>query len=88
MGAGAFVRYRDQQPIGGLAPAYYEAVTIGTYRVLSNLTEIPRETVRQRIIDTVQSEHFRQFTGPGANTRPKLEGRIKAIEEALQQLCP
>jgi hypothetical protein len=37
IGEGAFVRYRGQNPIGGLAPAHFEAVTLGMWRALERL---------------------------------------------------
>jgi hypothetical protein len=83
VGEGAFVRYRGNTPIGGLAPAYYEAVTIGTHSILDSLSNVRPSDFRRAIADAVQSERFREFTGPGANSRGKLEGRIEVIKEAL-----
>lgn len=85
IGDGAFVKYRGANPIGALAPAYYEAVTVGVWRVLKNNIPVVRETVRQCIIDTVQTEAFRNNTGPGANSKEKLEGRISSIERAIKE---
>jgi hypothetical protein len=84
IGAGAFVRYREDQPIGGLAPAYFEAVSIGTWRALPRIEgTVVAEQVRSRIITTVQSEEFRDQVGPSSNTAPKQRRRIELIEEAL-----
>ena len=33
-GAGAFVKYRNGSPVGGVAPAYFEAVSVGSLRCL------------------------------------------------------
>ena len=33
----AFVRYRDKNPIGALAPAYFEAITIGIFKATFNI---------------------------------------------------
>lgn len=86
IGSRAFVKYRGSNPVGGLAPAYYEAVTIGTFNVLDNVYNLPDEVVKQSIIDTLQSEDFRKNTGPGANKLSKLTGRINSIQNALLEL--
>jgi hypothetical protein len=86
LGDGAFVTYRANAPIGGLAPAYYEAVTMGTFSVLDRVEKKDKEIVKQAIITTVQSNEFRQQVGPGANTIPKLEKRIELVEKALAGL--
>nr|WP_069965132.1 hypothetical protein [Desertifilum tharense]OEJ77260.1 hypothetical protein BH720_00180 [Desertifilum tharense IPPAS B-1220] len=86
LGEGAFVKYRGDKPIGGLAPAYYEAITVGTLNALDQICNIPSEPVKQKIIDTVQTEEFRNNTGSGANKLSKLEGRIKIIQDALLEL--
>ena len=54
MGSGAFVKYRGDTPIGALAPAYYEAVTMGTLSVLDRLDASHYDEVRQTVIDLVQ----------------------------------
>jgi len=47
MGDGAFVKYKVNVPTGGLAPAYYEAVTIGTFRVLDQLANKDKLKVKE-----------------------------------------
>ncbi|MNR10161.1 hypothetical protein D3C85_1263960 [compost metagenome] len=84
IGDGAFVKYRGNNPIGALAPAYYEAVTVGVWRALANGLDLRGDLVRQCIIDTVQTEAFRNNTGPGANSKEKLEGRINSINSAIE----
>ncbi|AFZ19906.1 DUF262 domain-containing protein [Allocoleopsis franciscana] len=86
LGEGSFVKYRGDKPIGGLAPAYYEAITIGTLNAIDEIINLPIELVRKKVIATVQTDDFRQNTGPGANKRSKLEGRIKVIQDALLEL--
>lgn len=86
-GAEAFVRYRDGKPIGGLAPAYYEAVSVGTLKALDAIeTTVPKERVKAQIIDCLQSEDFRAQVGSSANTMPKLKRRIEIIQTALEGL--
>ncbi|MEH1932804.1 MAG: DUF262 domain-containing protein [Nostoc sp.] len=86
MGNGAFVKYKGDNPIGGLAPVLYEAVTVGIFQVLDQIRNIQNDLVRQKIIDTVQSEELKYFTGSGANKRDKLQGRIETIKNALLEL--
>src|SRR6185437_2078114 len=86
MGDGAFVRYRGQSPIGGLAPAYFEAVSLGTWRVLKKLESVPPKRVQATIIKTVQTPAFRANVGSGSNSLEKFNGRIDAIEDALREL--
>lgn len=86
LGDGAFVKYRGSTPVGALAPAYYEAITIGFLNVLDRIKFLDTGLIKQKIVDTVQGETFRSFTGPGANSRGKLNSRIKTIEDALSEL--
>lgn len=80
---GAFVKYRGENAIGALAPAYYEAVSVGLHRSLNKNPNMAGELVKQAIIETVQSDEFRSYTGPGANSKEKLEKRISLIEYAI-----
>jgi Protein of unknown function DUF262 len=86
MGSGAFVRYRRDSPIGGVAPAYFEAVTMGTLRTMPAIEAVNSQRIQRAIRDTVQGEEFRSFTGPGANSREKLEARIATVQAALLAL--
>ena len=88
MGDGAFVKYRDDKPIGGLAPAYFEAVAVGTWRALSEIdkTVAPTE-IKEAIVKAVQTDEFRSQVGPGANSTPKLRRRVEIIKDALLELA-
>lgn len=86
IGDGAFVRYRGKWPTGGLAPAYYEAVTIGALHAMEALNSADADAVKNAVATAVQSASFRDLTGPGANSRGKLEGRIELLTKALTQL--
>lgn len=83
---GAFVRYRGNVAVGGLAPAYFEAITIGVLNTLDQVRAIPPDRIKQTVITTVQSQAFRDVTGPGANSKEKLGTRITVIENALKGL--
>lgn len=84
LGTGAFVKYRGRTPVGGLAPAYFEAVSIGLLNALRHARDSSPNAVRESIIETVQSEEFRQYTGPGANSKQKLRNRIRLIQRAVE----
>lgn len=87
LGNGSFVRYRDHRaPIGALAPAYYEAVTIGVFQMLEQVQNIEDALVKDKIIQILQSEDFKKNIGPGANTKTKLSNRIKNIQNGLLEL--
>jgi len=41
---------------------------------------------QRTISETVQGEEFRSYTGPGANSKEKLENRIRTIHNAIAAL--
>lgn len=84
-GPHAFVKYRNNAPIGGVAPAYYEAVTIGCLQRLDYLESLAADQAKARLAATVESAPFRDVTGPGANSLPKMERRIQLIAEAFTE---
>jgi hypothetical protein len=87
LGENSFVIYKDNnQPQGNLKPAYYEAITVGTCNALDKLVNISDEEIKQKIIATVQSSTFKQYTGSGANKKSWLKNRINTIENALLEL--
>jgi hypothetical protein len=84
LGENAFVKFRGDKPLGGLAPAYFEAVSIGSFEALSDLKSKSEAKVRKAITDLVQSEPFRAVTGPGANNKTKLDTRIGLARDAIK----
>ncbi len=84
IGTGAFVRYSEDKALGGLKPAYFEAVATGAWRTFEGLKETPNTEIEKAIVSAVQSSEFSRVTGPGANTKPKLSRRIEIVETALQ----
>lgn len=82
-GPHAFVKYRNGQPVGGVAPAYFEAVSIGAMASLDALKAAPPKRAREVLAAAVESDAFRAVTGPGANSLPKLQRRIQIIASAL-----
>jgi len=85
MGTGAFVKYRGDAPIGALAPAYFEAVAMGTFEGLPSLDAKYGPVVKKSVIELVQTNEFREVTGPGANARWKMAKRIEIVAEKLKE---
>jgi hypothetical protein len=83
LGETAFVKFRGQTPVGGLAPAYFEAVSIGAAQALKALEAKEPEVIRANLSDLVQSDEFREVTGPGANNRTKLKRRIELVRTSI-----
>lgn len=79
----AFVKYRGTDPVGGVAPAYFEAVAIGGMMNLDKLRALSAEEAKRLLAKVVQSSEFRRVTGPGANSLPKLEERINLLSKAF-----
>lgn len=84
LGESAFVKFRAGNPIGGLAPAYFEAIAIGSFTALAEFKAKAPAVVKQALINLVQSDPFRAATGPGANSKAKLEARIQLAAEAIK----
>jgi hypothetical protein len=83
-GPDAFVKYRDDRAIGALAPAFFEAVTMGTWENRELLDGLDKARVKSNVVRTLQTPEFRAQTGPGANSKPKLDERIRLIAEAVR----
>jgi hypothetical protein len=87
-GGDAFLRYKNGLPVGGLAPAYYEAVSMGFCRNIQSIDLLQQESIsrkiKEAIIAKIQSDEFRSCTGSGANTQEKLSRRISLMENAVK----
>jgi Protein of unknown function DUF262 len=84
LGDTAFLRYRGDQPIGSLPPAYFEAISIGVLNASAEIKDKNPYELRAAITALVQSPAFRAVTGPGANSKEKLEKRIVLATQALR----
>jgi hypothetical protein len=87
LGEGAFCKYKDDQPIGGLAPAHYEAITIAFANRIDKCERADQGALYKSITAARQSAAFRENVGPGANRRIKLRGRIEVIEQAIDAVA-
>ncbi|MBC7161236.1 MAG: DUF262 domain-containing protein [Immundisolibacter sp.] len=84
LGETAFLRYRGTMPVGSLPPAYFEAISIGISNTKADIEHKSADTLRNVITALVQSDAFRAVTGPGANSREKMETRIQLVTDALR----
>lgn len=83
LGDTAFLRYRGEDAVGSLPPAYFEAISIGIHQSLEEISNKPADALRKRLTELVQSEAFRAVTGPGANSKQKLSRRIELVRQTL-----
>ncbi|UWR59102.1 DUF262 domain-containing protein [Phaeobacter inhibens] len=80
----AFTRFNDQgAATGRLAPAYFEAVVASFDEKYEELKNVAPDTMLQRLKSAFVSHEFKDATGPGANTIPKLHQRIAAVGSHL-----
>lgn len=82
-GDAAFSRSRDSEAFGRLAPAYFEAVVgalAGNLHLVSGKSSANLKAGLSAIFET---SAFKAASGPGANSRGKMETRIDLVREAL-----
>jgi hypothetical protein len=84
LGEQAFVKYRGGTAIGGLAPAYFEAIAVGAHKALEAFERKDGTVVKNALINLVQSAPFRDVTGPGANNRTKMDKRISLVADCIR----
>jgi hypothetical protein len=85
LGDTAFVKFRGATAVGGLAPAYYEAITIGSFQERVLLQQKDSAVVKQKLVALVQTAEFRSVTGPGANSKTKLLRRIELVSAGIRE---
>jgi hypothetical protein len=83
-GRDAFARYREGQVQGRLAPAYFEAVVGGAFPNIDAIAKKSPETLKLALASLLESNDFRDVTGPGANTIEKLNKRIQLVSECFR----
>lgn len=84
LGITAFCKLKDDRPIGGLAPAHYEAIAIAFARQIDLVEAADSDGLRAAVKAARQSPEFRENVGAGANKKSKLRGRIQVIEDAVK----
>jgi len=76
----AFTRFNSHgEATGRLAPAYFEAVCAAVAANHDALSKLDGGVLIERLRRAFESENFKQATGPGANTIPKLHQRIATV---------
>jgi len=91
LGPEAFVKHKSGRALGGLAPAYYDAVTMGLLPLIDRLGTVTPDRAKKILNDAVghENENFRDNVGPGANAVPRLYKRIAEVKRVFdQQLRP
>jgi hypothetical protein len=83
----AFTRFNPHgEPTGRLAPAYFEAVCAAVVENFEQLTNLDEGILLERLKKAFSSPEFKDSTGPGANTIPKLTERINVVSRYLVQI--
>jgi hypothetical protein len=83
LGDTAFSRSRDGQAFGRLAPAYFEAVVGALADKLDTVSSMPSEELKQKLSDAFETADFKAASGPGANSKGKMETRIDLVKQAI-----
>lgn len=83
LGDTAFSRSRDGQAFGRLAPAYFEAVVGALADEINVVSDLPSETLKQKLSDAFETAEFKAASGPGANSKGKMETRIDLVKQAI-----
>jgi hypothetical protein len=82
-GDAAFSRSRDGQAFGRLAPAYFEAVVGALSDKIPVLSAMPAADLKQKLSEAFETPAFKAVSGPGANSKGKMDGRIELIRQAF-----
>ena len=83
-GDAAFSRSRDGQAFGRLAPAYFEAVVGALAGNLQLVAGKAKPDLKARLSDAFETNEFKAVSGPGANSKAKMEERINLVRGALE----
>ena len=90
LGSEAFVKHKGGRALGGLAPAYFDAVTMGVLPLADRLTRVSAERAKEILNLAVghENDEFRQNVGPGANAAPRLRRRIEEVRRVFAERLP
>ena len=89
-GQEAFLKHKNKRALGGLAPAYFDAVTMGTLPVIKRLAKANPKIAKAILNEAVGHENiaFRENVGPGANATPRLFKRIAEVKRVFENKLP
>jgi hypothetical protein len=90
LGSEAFVKHKNNRALGGLAPAYFDAVTMGVLPLVDRLAAVTPEEAKAILNQAVghENEDFRENVGPGANAVPRLHKRIAEVNRVFAEKLP
>jgi hypothetical protein len=89
-GEEAFLKHKNKRALGGLAPAYFDAVTMGTLPLIARLERASPAEAKAILSKAVGHENpiFRANVGPGANATPRLFNRIAEVKKVFEAKLP
>jgi len=82
-GDAAFSRSRDGEAFGRLAPAYFESVVGALAGNLDLVSGEASEDLKTRLSAIFETSAFKAVSGPGANSKGKMEDRINLVRKAF-----
>ncbi len=82
-GDAAFSRSRDGEAFGRLAPAYFEAVVGALAGNLELVDGKNGDDLKNALSEVFETSEFKAASGPGANSKGKMETRIELVRSAL-----
>ncbi len=82
-GDAAFSRSRDGDAFGRLAPAYFEAVVGAVEGNFAQFEGKTPEALKSALSNIFEQSEFKAASGPGANSKEKMEIRIQLVRDAL-----
>ena len=90
LGSEAFLKHKNNRALGGLAPAYFDAVTMGLLPLLDRLSRSTPKRAKDILNKAVGHENkdFRENVGPGANAVPRLHKRIGEVNRIFAASLP
>jgi hypothetical protein len=90
LGSEAFLKHKNNRALGGLAPAYFDAVTMGLLPLLDRLARATPKRAKDILNKAVGHENpdFRDNVGPGANAVPRLHKRIDEVNKIFAANLP
>lgn len=86
LGYYAFCKFKDDAPVGGLAPAYYEAIAIAVNNEIDFAEKLDEKALAKAVNNARQTSEFRDNVGAGANKKSKLKGRVDVIQKAITDI--
>lgn len=90
LGPDAFVKHKNGRALGGLAPAYFDAVTMGLLPLIKRLNLVSSDSAKEILNEAIghENDDFRENVGPGANAVPRLSKRIAEVHRIFSERLP